>query len=105
MDVPDKVMQEEGHTGFLHLPSTVLALFFLARRIQPSFFSSTMKSSFVYPRINRSPLVGHDLVIFHFIFFVRKNPSSCDCTEIRTHVIMSEPPERSVRCSEYRRLL
>ena len=28
--------QEEGHTGFLHLPSAVLALTFLARRIQPS---------------------------------------------------------------------
>ena len=29
---------EEGHTGFLHLPSAVLALSFLARRIQ-SFLS------------------------------------------------------------------
>ena len=27
--------QEEGHTGFLYLPSAVLALIFLARRIQP----------------------------------------------------------------------
>ena len=26
---------EEGHTRFLHLPSAVLALIFLARRIQP----------------------------------------------------------------------
>ena len=25
-----------GHTGFLHLPSAVLALVFIARRIQPS---------------------------------------------------------------------
>ena len=33
MDVPAEVTQEEGHTGFLHLPSAVLALFFLARRI------------------------------------------------------------------------
>ena len=40
-------------------------------------FSSTVKSNFVYPRINRSPLVGHD-------------PSSCDCTEIRAHVPTSE---------------
>ena len=32
-----KVTQEEGHTGFLiHLPSAVLALNFLARRIQNS---------------------------------------------------------------------
>ena len=36
MDVPAGVTQEEGHTEFLiHLPSAVLALIFLARRIQP----------------------------------------------------------------------
>ena len=35
-DVSAGVTQEEGHTGFLiHLPSTVFALVFLARRIQP----------------------------------------------------------------------
>ena len=40
MDVPAGVTQEEGHTGFLiHLPSEVLALIFLARRIQLSFLS------------------------------------------------------------------
>ena len=36
VDVPAGVTQEEGHTGFLHLPSAVLALIFIARRIQPS---------------------------------------------------------------------
>ena len=36
MDVPAGVTQEKGHTGFLiHLPSAVLALIFIARRIQP----------------------------------------------------------------------
>ena len=35
VDIPAGVTQEEGHTGFLHLPFAVLALFFLARRIQP----------------------------------------------------------------------
>ena len=36
VDVPAGVTQEESHTGFLtHLPSAVLALIFLARRIQP----------------------------------------------------------------------
>ena len=36
VDVPARVTQEEGHTGFLiHLPPAVLALFFRARRIQP----------------------------------------------------------------------
>ena len=39
VDVPAGVIQEEGHTRFLHLPSSaVLALIFLARRIQ-SFLS------------------------------------------------------------------
>ena len=28
--------QDEGHTGFFHLPSVVLALIFIAGRIQPS---------------------------------------------------------------------
>ena len=36
MDASAGVTQEESHTGFLHLPSAVLALIFLARRIQPS---------------------------------------------------------------------
>ena len=36
LDVPAGVTQEKGHTGFLiRLPSGVLALVFLARRIQP----------------------------------------------------------------------
>ena len=35
VDVPAGVTQEEGHTGFLHLPSAELASIFLARRIQP----------------------------------------------------------------------
>ena len=30
------VTQQEGYTGFLHLHSAVLALIFMARRIQPS---------------------------------------------------------------------
>ena len=35
VDVPAGVTQEEGHTGFLHLPSAVLALIVFAKRIQP----------------------------------------------------------------------
>ena len=36
MDAPAGVTQEEGNTGFsIHLLSAVLALIFLARRIQP----------------------------------------------------------------------
>ena len=50
VDVPAGVTQEEGHTGFLiHLPFAVLALIFVARRIQPSLsLWSTVKSNFVY---------------------------------------------------------
>ena len=39
VDAPAGVTQEEGHTGFLHLPSAVLALIFIARRIWPPFLS------------------------------------------------------------------
>ena len=35
VDVPVGVTQEEGHRGFLHLPSAARALIFLARRIKP----------------------------------------------------------------------
>ena len=34
VDVPAGVTQEEGQIGFLRLPSAILALIFLARRIQ-----------------------------------------------------------------------
>ena len=55
---------------------------FLSRKgFSRPFSSSTVKSNFVYPRHNRSPLVGGD---------VTENPSSCDCPEIRTHVPRSE---------------
>ena len=33
--VSARVTQEEGHTVFIHLPSAVLTLIFLARGIQP----------------------------------------------------------------------
>ena len=35
LDVRAGVTQEESHTGFLHLPSAVLASIFIAKRIQP----------------------------------------------------------------------
>ena len=46
VDVPIGVTQEEGHTGFLHLPSAVLALIFLARRIQPFLSLVDRKAEF-----------------------------------------------------------
>ena len=39
VDVSSGVTQEEGHTRFLHLPFAVLALIFLARKIQPLLLS------------------------------------------------------------------
>ena len=76
-----EVTQEEGNTGFLHLPSAGLALIFIARRIQPSLSLIDREVVFfVYPRVNCPPL----------FFFVTENPTSCDCTEIRTHVPTSD---------------
>ena len=49
VDVPAGVTQEEGHTGFrIHLPFAVLALIFLARRIQPFFSLVDREVKFVY---------------------------------------------------------
>ena len=85
MDVPAGVTQEESHTGFLtHLPSAVLALIFLARRIQPFL-------SLVDREVEFCALMNYSFsTCWAFIYFVRKNPSSCDCTGIRTHVPTSE---------------
>ena len=91
VDVPAGVTQEEGHTGFLHLPSAVLALIFLARRIQPFL-------SLVDREVEFCVLTSYEslftcwafFVLFYFPLFVRKNPSSCDDSEIRTHVPTSE---------------
>ena len=71
VDAPTGVTQEEGRTEFIHLASVVLAFIFVARMIQPSLSLVDREVNFVYPRINRSPLVGH------FFFRGRKNPSSC----------------------------
>ena len=71
MDAPAGVTQEESHTGFLCLPSAGLALIFSREGFSRSFPSSTVRSNFMYPRVNRSPLVGH-----FFLFFLRKNPSA-----------------------------
>ena len=75
-----------GHTGershrISHPPSFCGAcLKFLSREGFSRPFPSSNQSF--------STLVG--LVFFCFCFFVRKNLSSCDCTEIQTHVPTSE---------------
>ena len=85
MDVPAGVTQEEGDTIFLRLLSAVLALIFIARKIQPSLSIVDIEVNFEFcVPTNKSFSICWD------ILFVRKNPSSCDCTEVRTHVPTSE---------------
>ena len=60
VDVPARVTQEEeGHKGFHHLLSEVLALIFLARRLQSFLSLVDREVEFCVLRFNRSPLVGH----------------------------------------------
>ena len=54
-NVPAGATQEEGHTWFLHRPSAVPALIFLAR-IQPFLSLVYHEVEFVYWRFNHSPL-------------------------------------------------
>ena len=81
VDVPAGVTQEEDNTGFPHLPS-VLALIFLARRYQPFLSLIDREVKFRGLTIFSAYLLG----ILFVCVCVRKNPSSCDDTEIRTHV-------------------
>ena len=80
-------LTSRGHTGrelggshriFIHIPSAVLARIFLARRILPFLSLVDREVEFCV----------HLLGLF--VFFVRKNPSSCDDTETRTQVPTSE---------------
>ena len=66
MDVPAGVTQEEGNTGFsIHLLSAVLALIFLARRIQPFLSLVDREVEFCVLTIL---IVLHPLGILIFIF-------------------------------------
>ena len=50
VDVPAGVTQEKGHTGFLiRLPSAVLSLIFIARRIRPSLSLVRREDEFCVP--------------------------------------------------------
>ena len=77
MDAPAGVTKEEGHTGFLHLPSAVLTSIFIVRRIQPPLSLVDRGVEFCVPTTVRL-----FLYIYIYLFFVRKSPSSCDCAEI-----------------------
>ena len=87
MDVPAGVTQEEDNTGFsIHLLSAVLALIFLARRIQP--FLSLVDREVEFCVLTIYSIVLHPLGIFIFIFyfFSEKNPVCRD----RTHIPMCQ---------------
>ena len=51
---------EQGHTEFSHLPSAVLALIFLARRIQPSLSLVDHEVDFLF-------FFTHELVVLHLL--------------------------------------
>ena len=70
VDAPTGVTQEEAHRGFLDLPSAVIALLFIAKRTQPLL-----------------SLVDREV---EFCVLTNQSFSTCDCTEIRTHVPTSE---------------
>ena len=80
LDVPAGVTQEEGHTGFfIHLPSAVRTLIFLARRIQPflSLVDGEVEIHFVY--YSNDLIVLHSLGILLFILYpVKKIPLTRD---------------------------
>ena len=69
VDVPAGVIQEEGQTGFLHLPSAVLALIFLARRIQPflSLVGREVKFCVLHNEITVLHLLGIYIYIYIYI--------------------------------------
>ena len=76
LDVPAGVNQEEGHTGFfIHLPSAVRALIFLARRIQPFLSLVDREVEFCVPN-DLDLIVLHSLGILFYLFYflVRKIP-------------------------------
>ena len=51
LDAPVGVTQDEVHTGFIYVPSAVLALIFIARRIQPSLSLVDREVEFCVPTI------------------------------------------------------
>ena len=78
LDVKFVGSTSQGHTRFfIHLPSAMLALIFLARRIQPFLSLVDREVEFL---CTSDLIVLHlmGIFIFIFIFLVRKNPSSRD---------------------------
>ena len=81
LDLPAGVTQEEGHTGFfIHLPSAVRVLIFLARRIQPFLSLVDREVEFCVLTIS---WFSTRWALFLF-FFSEKNPAYRDRTHVPT---------------------
>ena len=97
MDVPAGVTQEEGNTGFsIHLLSAVLALIFLARRIQPFLSLVDREVEFCVLTILSFSTRWAFLVLV-FSFSVRKIPfASIELTSqrVRGYVVSLSYPGR-----------
>ena len=75
MDVPAGVTQEKGNTGFsIHLFSAVLALIFLARRIQPFLSLVDREVEFCVLTIYSFSTRCWAFLFLFFSFLVRKIP-------------------------------
>ena len=71
VDVTAGVTQEEGHTGFHHLPSAVLALIFLAGWIQPSLSLVDREVELcVLPILIVLHLLGICFMLFFTLFYL-----------------------------------
>ena len=69
VDAPAGVTQDEGHTGFLiHLPAVILALIFIARRIQPSLSHVDREVEFCVLRSRI--LCTHELIFLHMLGYI-----------------------------------
>ena len=73
MDAPAGVTQEKGHPGFIHLPYAVLALTFIAGRVQPFLSLVDREVDFCVPT-NQSFSVcwTFSYLFFIFIFLLGK---------------------------------
>ena len=87
VDIPAGVKQEEGHTGFLHLPSATLASNCFARRFQPFVSLVDREIEFCVLTIIVLRLLGI------FLGGGEESSSLSDDTEVRTHVPTSESLE------------
>ena len=66
------ITQEEGHAGLLHLPSAVLALIFVARRIQPSLSLVDRESNLCLLMIQSFSTCWSFFLMFLPLFFCKE---------------------------------